>query len=115
MQILFFILKQTHLLNDILHELAEAGVRGGTILDAKGMGESLANMEDIPMFGALRQLLSSEEKEQVKLLMCVAEDSEIVPIANTIKKVVDLSKPNTGIIFSLPVYYCEGLNKHYAD
>ena len=115
MQILFFILKQTHLLNDILHELAEAGVRGGAILDAKGMGESLANMEDIPMFGALRQILSSEEKEQVKLLMFVAEDSEIVPIANTIKKVVDLSKPNTGIIFSLPVYYCEGLNKHYAD
>ena len=115
MQVLFFILKQVELMNDILHALGEAGIKGGTILDAKGMGEALMNMEDIPMFGALRQLLSSEEKEQVKLLMFVAEDSEIVPIANTIKKVVDLSKPNTGIIFSLPVYYCEGLNKHYAD
>ena len=62
MQVLFFILKQVGLMNDILHELAEAGIRGGTILDAKGMGEALLNMEDLPMFGALRSLLSNEEK-----------------------------------------------------
>ena len=63
MQVLILILKQVDLMNDILHELAEAGIKGGTIVDAKGMGESLLSMEDIPMFGAIRQLLSHEEKE----------------------------------------------------
>ncbi len=111
MQVLFFILKQVGLMNDILHELAEAGIRGGTIIDAKGMGEALLNMEDLPMFGALRSLLSNEEKEDVKILMFVVQDSEVVPTASTIKKVVDLSQPNTGILFSVPIYYCEGLNK----
>ena len=69
------------------------------------------NMEDIPMFGALRQLLSNEEKEDVKLLLFVVQDDEVVPTARTIKKVVDLEKPNTGILFSVPIYYCEGLTK----
>ena len=111
MQVLFLILKQVGLINDILHELAEAGVRGGTILDAKGMGESLLSMDDIPMVGVLRHLLSNEEKEDVKVLMFVIPDDEVVPVASTIKKVVDLSQPNTGILFSVPIYYCEGLNK----
>ena len=111
MQVLFFILKQVGLMNDILHELAEAGVRGGTILDAKGMGESLLSMDDIPMVGVLRHLLSNEEKEDVKIMMFVVQDDEVVPVTSTIKKVVDLSQPNTGILFSVPIYYCEGLNK----
>ena len=111
MQVLFFILKQVELMNDILHALGEAGIKGGTILDAKGMGEALMNMEDIPMFGVLRSLLSNEEKEDVKILTFVVQDNEVVPTASAIKKVVDLSKPNTGILFSVPIYYCEGLNK----
>ena len=111
MQVLFFILKQVGLMNDILHELAEAGIRGGTIIDAKGMGEALLNMEDLPMFGALRSLLSNDEKEDVKIMMFVVQDSEVIPTTSTIKKVVDLSQPNTGILFSVPIYYCEGLNK----
>lgn len=111
MQVLILILKQVDLMNDILQELKEAGIRGGTVIDAKGMGEALMNMEDFPMFGALRQMLSNEERESVKLFLFVVQDNEVVPTASTIKKVVDLSQPNTGILFSLPIYYCEGLNK----
>ena len=111
MQVLILILKQVDLMNDILQELKDAGIRGGTVIDAKGMGEVLMNTEDFPMFGALRQMLSSEERESVKLFLFVVQDDEVVPTASTIKKVVDLDKPNTGILFSLPIYYCEGLNK----
>ena len=111
MQLLILILKQVDLMNDILQELKEAGIRGCTQLDAKGMGEALMNAEDFPMFGALRQMLNNEEREQVKLLLFVVQDDEVVPTSKTIKKVVDLDKPNTGILFSLPIYYCEGLSK----
>ena len=111
MQLLILILKQVDLMNDILKELKEAGIRGCTQVDAKGMGEALMNTEDFPMFGALRQMLNNEEREQVKLLLFVVQDDEVIPTSRTIKKVVDLEKPNTGILFSLPIYYCEGLNK----
>lgn len=111
MQLLILILKQVDLMNDILKELKEAGIKGCTQVDAKGMGEALMNVEDFPMFGALRQMLNNEERENVKLLLFVVQDDEVVPTSKTIKKVVDLEKPNTGILFSLPIYYCEGLTK----
>ena len=52
--------------DEVLKNLAEEGVRGGTILDGKGMGEELANMEDIPMFGMLRSILRDEEKDEIQ-------------------------------------------------
>ena len=41
----------------------------------------------------------------------VANAGAVETQGKTIKKVVDLEKPNTGILFSLPIYYCEGLTK----
>ncbi|MDD6467061.1 MAG: hypothetical protein PUF50_02645 [Erysipelotrichaceae bacterium] len=112
MQLLVLILKRVELMNDLLHELVEAGIKGGTILDGHGMGESLVDMEDIPMFGVLRQMLSNDDKESTKLLLFVVKDEQVVPTTQVIKRVVgDLSKPNTGILFSLPIYYCEGLSE----
>ena len=35
MQVLILILKQVDLMSSILHELAGAGIKGGTIVDAK--------------------------------------------------------------------------------
>lgn len=111
MQLLILILKRVELMQRLLKELAEKGIHGGTIIDAHGMGESLANMEDLPMFGALRQILSNEEKESTKLLLFVVRDDQVVPTTQEIKAVIgDLSKPNTGILFTLPIYYCEGLS-----
>ena len=53
MQLLVLILKKVELLDSLLKELANGGVRGGTIVDGTGMAEALVNMEDLPMFGVL--------------------------------------------------------------
>ena len=112
MQLLVLILKQAELVEKLVHELAEAGVHGGTILDGTGMGRTLANMEDLPMFGILRRVLSDEEKEVSKVMLFVMKDEQAVEARNVIKRVTgDLGKPNTGILFSVPITYVEGLGE----
>jgi hypothetical protein len=112
MQLLILILKKVELMDKLIKSLAESGVKGGTILQGSGMAESLMNMEDLPMFGMLRRILSDEEKESCKVMMFVLHDEQVMITRGTIKKVIgDLSIPNTGIMFSIPITYVEGLGE----
>lgn len=114
MQLLVLILKQVELMEQLIKELAEAGVSGGTILDGTGMAQSLVNMEDLPMFGVLRSMLSDDDKESCKVLLFVLKDELVMETRTAIKKVIgDLKEPNTGIMFSIPITYVEGLGESY--
>ena len=110
MQLLVLILKKVELLDSLLQELANGCVRGGTIVDGTGMAEALVNMEDLPMFGVLRNILKDEEKEISKVLFFVCSDEEMIVTRDIIKRVIgDLKAPNTGIMFSIPITYVEGI------
>ena len=110
MQLLVLIFKKVELLGSLLKELANGGVRGGTIVDGTGMAEALVNMEDLPMFGVLRNILKDEEKEISKVLFFVCSDEEMIVTRDIIKRVIgDLKAPNTGIMFSIPITYVEGI------
>ena len=112
MQLLVLILKKVELMEELIKKLAECGVTGGTILDGTGMAKALVNMEDLPIFGVLRQLLSDEEKEVCKVMMFVLKDEQVMVTRETIKKVIgDLKEPNTGIMFAIPITYVEGLGE----
>lgn len=112
MQLLMLILKKVELMDDLIKKLAESGVTGGTILDGTGMAEALINMEDLPIFGMLRSILKDEEKEVCKVMMLVLKDEQVVATRGTIKKVVgSFKEPNTGIMFSIPITYVEGLGE----
>ncbi len=111
MQLLTVILKDETKVNSILRELAEEGVSGGTIIDGKGMGEAIADMSDLPMFGALRSFFTDEdETTNCKIIMFVMKDEQIVEARQTIKRIVNLKKPNTGIMFEIPLTYVSGLS-----
>lgn len=111
MQLLTLILKSDKRLDEILKKLAEEGVKGGTILDGRGMGEELVNMEDIPMFGMLRRVLKDEETPTCKVVLFVLKDEQIVEARRTIKEVVNLKEPNSGIMFEIPITYVSGLSE----
>ena len=112
MQLLVLILKKIELMDELLKELANGGVKGATILDGIGMADTLVNMEDLPMFGVLRRLLSDEEKEISKVLLFVLKDEQVIHTRNIIKSVIgDLTVPNTGIMFSIPITYVEGFGE----
>lgn len=97
-------------MDELLKNLAKSGIKGATILDGTGMAEALVNMEDLPMFGVLRRMLSVEEKEVSKVLLIVLKDEQIQKTRTVIKEVIgDLKEPNTGIMFTIPITYVEGL------
>ncbi len=111
MHLLIFILKKVDLMEDVLKHLAEHNITGGTILDGVGMAETLVNMEDLPMFGILRKVLAGEEREICKTMLFVLPDEKVAEARKSIKKAVDLRQPNSGILFSVPLSFVEGLGE----
>lgn len=112
MQLLVLILKKVDLIDELLKNLAAGGVKGATILEGTGMAEALVNMEDLPMFGVLRRVLKDDEKEICKVILSVETDEQIIETKKLIKQLVgDLKAPNTGIMFSIPITYVEGLGE----
>jgi hypothetical protein len=114
MQLLVLILKKLELMEPLLKQLAEAGVKGGTILEGTGMAKELMSMEDLPIIGMLRMLLAEDMKANSKVMLFVLNEEGALVARNTIKKVIgDLNVPNTGIMFSVPITYVEGLGEEY--
>jgi len=112
MQLLVLILKKIEFQAEIMKQLAEAGVKGGTVLEGTGMAKTLANLEDIPIVGMLRRVLSDEENEICKVMMFVLKDKQVMPTRKIIKKIIgDFDAPNTGIMFSIPITDVEGFGE----
>lgn len=110
MNLLVVILKKAELVSEICKELAEEGVHGGTILDGAGMASIIEKMDDLPIFGMLRSILADDdENEIVKVMLFVMNDDEMAKARKTIRDVVGLDEPNTGIMFAVPVSFVEGL------
>jgi len=110
MQLLVLILKKVESVDEIMKKLAKVGVKGGTVVDGTGMAQSIADVEDLPMFGILRHLVDENiSNSKSKILMFVLRDEEMIKAKVAIKEVVDCRDPNSGIIFSIPITYVEGL------
>lgn len=110
MQLMFIVLNKVEALDSLLEEMMKNGVRGATIMNSTGMAHELAKSgEDFPIFGTLRLLLDPERSESKTIFMVLRED-EVDKVKNIVKSVIgDLSKPDTGIIFTVPVSSAEGI------
>lgn len=109
MRAIFFVLKDPDLLNPLLAELKAREITGGTILNSSGMAKEMAETSEFALFGTLRSILA-EEYKNTKTLIFIANEEKEKAILDSIKKVVgDLDKPNSGIVFAMPVDYTIGL------
>ncbi len=112
MQLLVVVLNKVEKLDDLLLELSDNGIRGGTIIDTMGMVKTLANdHSEIPLFGSLKSLLN-EDRPINKTIFMVLPDEKIPVAMSCVRRIVpDLDKRNEGIMFTLPVNKAEGLTK----
>lgn len=112
MKLLVFILNNEELLDDLLQCFLEADIKGATILDSMGMARALtaSQKNDIPIFGSLRVMLNQGHPSN-KTIFVALKDEEVETCVQCIKGVVgSLDKPNTGILFTLPIDYLEGFS-----
>ena len=90
--------------DDVMEIAREEGVRGGTILNARGV----VNQEAAAFFG----ITLHSEKE---ILMMVVEKDIRDNVLNAIYQRMDMSRKATGIAFSLPVSDVAGLVQHHEE
>lgn len=112
MQLLFLVIKRVELVDEIMHALASAGIKGGTCIDSIGMAKSISDMDNLPMIGVLRAMLRGEDIDQKGKTIFVAVNDDQVQVARDaiVNITGDLSKPNAGVLFCVPITFAEGIN-----
>ena len=111
MQLLFLVIKRIELVDEIMRSLAQAGIRG-TVIDSVGMAKSISTMDNLPMIGVLRSILSGEDAAQKgKTIFVAVADDQVDVARKAITDVTgDLSQPNAGVLFGVPISFAEGVN-----
>lgn len=110
MQLLLIVLNRVEKLDEILEKLMQYGFTGATIINSTGMMKELAkNIENYPIFGTLRYLIDMDRDEN-KTIFMVLKDEQVEKAKEIIRQVIgDLSKPDSAILFTLPILSAEGI------
>ncbi len=103
------ILNEVEYLDDILKGFVDIGIKGATVFDSTGMARVIGSSGDIPVYGLLRRVLHPEY-ETNKTILTVIEEAQYDMMKKKINDVTGgLSKPDSGILFTLPVLTSEGI------
>jgi nitrogen regulatory protein P-II 1 len=108
MRLLVCIITEPRKVDEILQAFLEIGVTGATVVDSYGMGSLL--VEDIPIFAGFRGLLSASGKYNKTIFSVIKETETVERAVAAIEEVCgDLQTPSTGIVFTVPVDFVQGL------
>jgi len=111
MKLVVYVMNNTKLLDEFLHQLKTKNIKGATILNSTGMARKLIENDDMDFIGSLKVLFDNPRVESYVILMAL-EDNQVSIALDVIHNVAgDLSKPNTGIVFTLPIDYIDGFIK----
>ena len=114
----WLVLDNPALLNDVLRAWSDIGVKGVTILESTGVHRvrSRASSQDAPFMLGFNRLLRTDQVGH-NTLFAVVPDMDVVErlVAATEEIVGDLSQPNTGVLFAVPVAAAWGLPKQSFD
>ena len=100
MQALFLVLHKIEKLDDLLIALQNNGITGGTIIDSKGMINTLRNNDNF-IIESLRIFLEDPRKASKTLFFILKKDDVL-----NARKIIDetlggINNPNTGIFTEL--------------
>jgi nitrogen regulatory protein PII len=110
MYLLVIITRQEDKTYDFLKLLPTVGVRGATVIEGRGMGRILRDRETV--FTSIEQILSAsiDLTDNVVILSLVQGGEVLASVRRLARQVFgDFSRPNTGVLFVLPVADAEGL------
>ncbi len=108
MQLVVIVLNKIEVLDKMLKEFGNANIPGATILDSKGMAMELGEIDELRFLGSLRMMLNPAHHES-RTIFLVVDEEKIPTISEILNNVTGgLEKPDTGVMFSLPVNYTEG-------
>jgi nitrogen regulatory protein PII len=100
------VLAKPEMLQDVLRAWDSAGAPGVTVLESTGLGrlDALFGRDDLPLFPSPRIFLEHRESVHNTIFSVLDSDSLVdTLIAATEKVVGDLSQPERGILFVVPL------------
>ncbi|WP_242841217.1 hypothetical protein [Ruminococcus sp. NK3A76] len=110
MKLMVIILNRIDALESLLEGLSSVGVGGATIIESSGMAMTLSRLESSVLSASIRSLFSGDEDNRT--IFSVIRDDQLDTVRKVVYKTVgDLSKPNTGILFTIPLDFVEGTKK----
>ena len=117
MKVLFCILDDVEKLDDVLTEMNKGGISEATILTGRGMHRELSSKYDEDEFeflGSSKQYHKlKEQKEERSVIMSLLQDEQVDGVIEIIERIAgDLSQPDTGIVFTMPVDFAKGIREY---
>lgn len=109
MKLLVYITNNQEHIYPILSKMMEQHIPGATVVDCEGMLRAVSEKgsEPLPMLHALRGFLSPVQ-DSGKMLFAALEDAQVKPAIDIIHSIAgDLRLANRGVLFTLPIDYCE--------
>ena len=113
MKLMVIILNKLDSLEYLLEGLSAAGIGGATIIESSGMAMTLSKLDSTFVSASIRSLFSSDGNEDNRTIISVIRNDQLEIARKVIYSTVgDLSMPNTGILFTLPIDFAEGIRKN---
>ena len=114
MQLMVIIVNKVDALEYLLEGLSAAGIGGATIIESSGLAMTLSKLESNIISASIRALFSGDEDN--KTILSVIKNDQLDLARRVVYNTVgDLSLPNTGIMFTVPIDFAEGIRKDYKS
>lgn len=112
MKLLVIILNKTDSLEYLLEGLSAAGIGGATIIQSSGLAMTLSRMDSSFLSTSIRGMFSGDEEDN-RTILSVIRNNQLETARKVVYSTVgDLSQPNTGILFTVPLDFVEGTRKN---
>lgn len=112
MKLMVLILNKTDVLDSLLEGLSAAGLGGATIIESSGLATTLSRLDSSFISSSIRAILSGSEDDNRTILSVIRNDQLEIARKVIYNTVGDLSTPNTGILFTVPIDFVEGTRKN---
>jgi hypothetical protein len=114
--LLIMVLDDSERLNEVLAAWREAGIKGITIFESTGLNRVLPRHTAQPMYAGFSQVFGGGRIGH-HTLFAVIDYLELAEkaVAATEEILGDLTKPQTGLIWAVPVSKVWGLPEPYTD
>jgi hypothetical protein len=116
--VVVLVLARPEALQDVLHAWERAGAPGVTALESTGLSRlnELFGRDDLPLFPSPRSLLETSEVVHYTLFSVLDSDALIDKLIAVTEEVVgDLSEPDRGILFAVPVTRVAGYRARQGE
>ncbi len=119
MYVLFIVLNETQYLSEILTSLQHLGIRGATVINTMGARKIQDEEEEKSFLFKLVESLQGDTRNNRTIFSVIEKDEQIHEAMKSIEEILggDMTVPNKGIMFVLPVTHFRGgdLQRHIRE